>query len=796
MKKILGLFLSSLLVYGARDEVSDGRLSSYLSAGQLAAATTEVWQVSANSPNDCRILHGTNFYPNFVLSNGAEVSTTVKFPKMMDNRRELEEPQALDPKQFYGLLAYDVLGALEGKGAGAYQVLLQVGKERPLIMHRSKVTYRAIEQFGWPYQVRSESTGGVAGAGFQQLTDHNRQTSWKVNSKTNKAELILDLGRSRLLGGLAMLDGADCAARQFEVSISERGDFGKPILTGTASGSKGEAPVSFYFPMPVKARYVRVRFINKYRWADLGLSELAVFPPGEERFYRSEQRQFIKVPIELIEKYNGKEAKLVIKALSERPVVLGNFEFYRLHQHYTPAMMGSSNKEAGPDEMDMGALGFEGMGYHNYSVMPILNVRPGSPAAKAGLKPQDLLVGVNGQVLYNNSCHPGGWWLAAGFEPVVGRRVQEVMAKSALINRRRKSAKPAMLSLEILRDGKFVKLPVQLKTDGFFSPSFPYNDPFSEQIFKDLCDYLVKQQHDNGAWHHGIREITTCMAGLALIATEDPKYLPAIRKAAKWILDVAPNGVEQNFWKLAYQGIFLAEYYWATGDEQVLPWINRTLEWLPGASHKSKWDLDAFGHDHKGLPYGEKGLVAPGLHCLVFDSLSRRSCRLDSKVWPKVIDYMLYSWSDPAKGGHGAMGYNASYKDTGEAWSRTGNFLLAINIRGEKTELAEPLRDFLWEYHANMFNSHAYGMPGAAWGLVALANADRKAFQSTMSSYSWWFVNAWDPGQGMRYTEAHMGAPYMGRDLMATSAMALILAASKHNLLLTGSRYPGLLKSK
>lgn len=796
MKSILFLFISCSLAFAAKDEISDDLFSTLSQADQLQPGAPKGWSITAKGPEHCRVFHGTNFYPNLVLSPGTEITTTIKFSEMMDKRRKLKEPARLDPQLFYGLLAFDVLGTLEETSVGAYQISLQADGEAPLIRQQAQVTHHAHRTFGWPYQILPESTAAAPKYSYHHLSDLKRATLWKAPKNSHQAELILDLGKSRTIAGLTMMDHKKCAYRQFEVFTSQTTDFGAAVLRAMGPGSKGEAPAFYHFTKPVQARYLKIRFLNKYRWADLGLAELAIFPPQPQHFYGTSHRHFIKIAADKMAKYNGKEAQLRIKSLHGSPVILGNFEFFRLHEKYTAKMTGSSNKENGPDEIDLGALGCEGIGFHDYSVLPIIKVVDDSPAAKAGLQSQDLLVGVNGQPLLKNSCKPGGHWLAAGFEPEIGRRVQQSMGRATVLNQQRKEPLAPRLQLEVLRDGTLIKLPVELRSAGLFSPTFPYNDPFAAHIFKDLCDYLVTQQHESGAWHHGIKEINTAMAGLALLSANQPDYLPAIRKAVQWVIDSAPDGIEQNFWKLAYQGIFLSEYFWATGDEQVLPWIRTTLKWLPAASHKSKWDLMAFGHSHKGLPYGQKGLVAPGLHCLVFDSLARRACRLDSKVWPTVIDYMIHAWSDPAKGGHGAVGYNASLKDTGQAWSRSGNFLLAINIRGEETHMAEPLTNYLHEYHANMFNSHAYGMPGAAWGLVALANADRQAFHEMMQAYSWWFVNAWNPGHGMHYSEAHMGAPYMGRDLMATAALAMVLGSAKHNLLLSGGRVPGLLKGR
>jgi hypothetical protein len=153
---------------------------------------------------------------------------------------------------------------------------------------------------------------------------------------------------------------------------------------------------------------------------------------------------------------------------------------------------------------------------------------------------------------------------------------------------------------------------------------------------------------------------------------------------------------------------------------------------------------------------------------------------------------MVSAWSDPAeKGGHGAMGYNQSYKDLGEFWSRSGLFAIACHLRGERSDMRDALTKVMRERHPWIRNSHAYGEPGGALGLLALQLAKPDAFVDVLGGYGWWMRLAWEPGYGLRFTMPHMGAPYMGTDDLINAAYALVLASPKMAIHLTGGTKRG-----
>ena len=132
------------------------------------------------------------------------------------------------------------------------------------------------------------------------------------------------------------------------------------------------------------------------------------------------------------------------------------------------------------------------------------------------------------------------------------------------------------------------------------------------------------------------------------------------------------------------------------------------------------------------------------------------------------------------------MGYNGSYRDLGEFWSRSGLYLIAAHLRSEKLRVKPALAKIMRERHPWIRNSHAYGEPGGAWGLMGLSLAAPEFYQEVIENYRWWFSLAWEPGYGLHFTTPHMGAPYMGEDDLLNCIYPLVLQSSKRNLYLTG----------
>jgi hypothetical protein len=225
----------------------------------------------------------------------------------------------------------------------------------------------------------------------------------------------------------------------------------------------------------------------------------------------------------------------------------------------------------------------------------VKEVTPKSPA-EGLILPGDVIVGANGKPFATPHTFGFDWDKAAkkGYEgPMMdlGNAIEEAEAKEGV------------LTLMIKRADKPSTVKIPLRPLGRFAATFPYKCKKSDQIYRETCDYLAETVSE---WSGG--GVTTATCGLALLASGDPKYAKAVERAAKSMTRVnalEPGGL--NNWNLTYAGIFLGEYYLATGDRSVLPAMMEIHKGLvfaqtePGVlQHQKNWG----GYSELGIMEG------------------------------------------------------------------------------------------------------------------------------------------------------------------------------------------------
>jgi hypothetical protein len=507
--------------------------------------------------------------------------------------------------------------------------------------------------------------------------------------------------------------------------------------------------------------------------------------PGADDEAAPPVREWVYLSPERLASLVGREVVLRVRGLTDRPAVIDAVRFYRFHTAPTRGLQNKPNGRAGPDYLDAGTLGFGALIEHEHTALTVIHVRDDGPAHAAGLRQGDCIVAVNRQPLGLNHANPGWAWFHHGHEATLGRAVQDAYTEG------RPRSRAGVVELRVLRAGEPGNLRLRLPDDRAFADTFPFNDPVADAMAEDVIGLVARTQRDDGSWSGD--QIRTTLSALALLGTRDPRYAEQIKRALDWTMarhrDPWAYG-NLGYWKASYGALLAAEYYLATGDGRVLPWLQEIIDWAGGGDHNSAWDLPTLGHGPSGLPYGNKSLVAPTVHLMVAESLAIR-CGLEPNLTPVVWRTVEHAWSDPADGGHGGLGYNASYKDQAEFWSRTGLLALALKLRDDRPDMVGPLTGIMRERFPWVRNSHAYGEPGGALGLIALTVADPDAFAHVMRELRWTFALAWEPGFGLRFTMPHMGAPYMGEEDLVNGAYGALLSVRHRGLHITGATDTG-----
>ncbi|MCH7227383.1 DUF6288 domain-containing protein [Haloferula sp. A504] len=686
-----------------------------------------------------------------------------------------------------GILSVDLFGTTDGAPGKVAIEALDPATGEVFATTEAAVPGGVAPRAAWAVIASSEQPGAEGAKAF----DGDTKTDWHSRYGGDQPKpphwIGLAFSAPRRIDGVSLLPRqggfTNGVPRDWRVEARHGGNDWKEVAAGSSDRAEvadRRGPVVVKFAEPIEAE--AVRFVIDRDWSGGGFGTAAELTCEgitlEERkpAVAAGARAWLEVPPELMKALQGKAFGLRLTS-REGMVVAAEPRAARIHLEPGGKLFGRSNGGLGPDKLGVGLLGFTAMTEHRHTVLSVIEVRPEGPAAKAGLRRGDAIVSVGGVPLTVNDLAPGWTWFHESHEAALGRAIEAALA-----------AGETSLDLGVIRGGKIVNLPVELGRTRPFTTMNPKQDPEAARLVDDMLGWLVKNQQEDGAWSGDIKRTT--LAGLALLATEKAEHEELVKRAVEWSLsrfDRPEKHGNLGFWGGAFMGILYAEWHLRTGDERVLPHLEAMRDWAYDGRHMSKWDVPALGHGPDGLPYDQKALVAPACHLLVFEALAMR-CGMEDRLWEMLLPYMEMSWSDPADGGHGALGYNRSYKDLGEFWSRTGLFAMACHLRGERPDMRDAMIGIMKERHPWFRNSHAYGEPGGGLGLLGLQLVDPDGFSEMMRDYAWWFSLAWQPGYGLKFTQPHMGAPYMGEDDLFNAMYALVLQAPKKSLHLTGRR--------
>jgi len=212
---------------------------------------------------------------------------------------------------------------------------------------------------------------------------------------------------------------------------------------------------------------------------------------------------------------------------------------------------------------------------------------------------------------------------------------------------------PATLKLLRWRSGSTTTVTLTLQTMGAYTATAPYNCPKSALILQQGLDY-VENNESVGKYSFG---------GLTLLATDDASLRAKAQTEARALI---PSASYRNFlmrderddsgnyptWDRGHKLIFLAEYYLATGDSQVLPAVEAYAINL--ANNRSMFGT--LGHDFADWKHGPTGrgygsVNSAGMPCLL-GVLLAKECGLNNPELDPAIEAAntFFAWYS-GKGG-------------------------------------------------------------------------------------------------------------------------------------------------
>jgi hypothetical protein len=182
--------------------------------------------------------------------------------------------------------------------------------------------------------------------------------------------------------------------------------------------------------------------------------------------------------------------------------------------------------------------------------MRIKSVEEGSPAAATGkLKAGQIIESINGEPLKD-----------------IDPRIQ----LGNLITK----AEAADGVLKFAIKGEAEPVIVKIPALGAYSPTWPLNCPKSDQIVRNLADYIASPQGDKGIGDIGY---------VFLMSTGEEKDTAVV---GEWARSMKPHMYP---WFIGFSGISLCEYYLRTGDKSVLPNIQKLADNAVATQYNDAW---------------------------------------------------------------------------------------------------------------------------------------------------------------------------------------------------------------
>ena len=338
------------------------------------------------------------------------------------------------------------------------------------------------------------------------------------------------------------------------------------------------------------------------------------------------------------------------------------------------------------------------------------------------------------------------------------------------------------LSLIRWRAGKTDSATLKLQVLGGYSSTAPYNCAKSQRILKQGCRVLAGRVADPA---YRQNPITRSLNALALLASGDPEYLPLVKKEAQWAANYSAEGFQT--WYYGYVIMLLSEYVMATGDDSVMPGLERlALEAAHGQSIVGSWGHRFAQPDGRLGGYGM--MNAPGLPLTIALILAREAGVEQPEV-ERAIEKSARLIGFYAGKGAVPYGDHHPWIQTHEDNGKCGMAAVMFNLLGEADAAEFFARMSVASHGAERDTGHTGNFFNLLWSLPGVAQCGPHATGVWMQEFGGWYFDLarrWDG------TFLHQGPPAIRKDRYGgwdcTGAYLLAYALPQQTLYLTGKR--------
>ncbi|MDX2036097.1 MAG: DUF6288 domain-containing protein [Isosphaeraceae bacterium] len=332
------------------------------------------------------------------------------------------------------------------------------------------------------------------------------------------------------------------------------------------------------------------------------------------------------------------------------------------------------------------------------------------------------------------------------------------------------------------RAGKTDEVALQLPVLGSYAATAPFDCEKSKLLLEAGCNALAARMEEPG--YADIDAIPRSLNALGLLAGGGAEHLPLVRREARWAAGFSVKSMQT--WYYGYCMLFLAEYILATGDDSVLPGLER----LALAAAKGQSAVGSWGHGF-ARPDGRLGgygmMNSPGVVLTIGLVLAREAGVRDPAVSAAVerSSRLLRFYI-----GKGAIPYgdHAPWIEGHEDNGKCGMAAVLFNALGEAKGAEFFARMSVAAHGAERDCGHTGNYFNMLWAMPAVALSGPNAAGAWMKEFGGWYFDLarrWDGGY------PHQGPPEDEEDSFAgwdgTGTYLLAYAMPLKKIRLTGA---------
>ena len=460
-----------------------------------------------------------------------------------------------------------------------------------------------------------------------------------------------------------------------------------------------------------------------------------------------------------------KSRLLVLLALFPATDCVGDPEY----PLYYPKL--ENSKKGDHHDFPLGVISATGRLIDGESEILIVDVGEGGVAEKAGLEAGDRLVSLQGRSpsLFSKATETG----------LAGPQTELARAYFAA-----RATVPHDLEVEVRRGEKRLSLRMRLP-GGRLKPG---------KLLDGIATHLLATQQENGRWQPGVGGdadvYTSAFCGMALLAADDLRYLPAIKAAIHFIntkstasIDPKNPRVGPKNWQAASSAILMAEYQLATGDASFFKFLQANCDLLAARVTKN----GKMGH-HFDIPYNGGGLVIINSQAHLAWALAEKCGHARNEIaWSRSYREVEASLDQRT----GALGYSAKAPRSPDIAARTGAMAAALAITGAKEGMAQQLAEALATHHGRMRHAHAMSSIGLIYGFAGLKSVKPKAHRKVMEEWMPYLELSRNATGSAAYFGGKRnigGDQYLGLGPIGNAMTALMIATTDGKLFMHGGQ--------